>query len=288
MTWGLREGPHPPQVPIPAPVPAPLPAPALAAPAPIPVPAPAPLPSPALPAPTLARAKPPARVAAAVLLASIGVALAAVGMVETVGYSWRVGGEVFAALAVCADGLGLAMPSAIAALWRRRRTAAIAAAAMWLVGSVVTVANLSGYIGAHDDTFTAKRQEQALGRSVTLEQLERLRAERASIREQRPAAAIAIAARNAKRSARPALQESLAIAQRRDAIDAELRRPLPALADTTTADPSASVLSQITGTTVSETDLRRLRLLAWLLLPLCGGGVLSIALALGNLTRPPT
>lgn len=52
---------------------------------------------------------------------------------------------------------------------------------------------------------------------------------------------------------------------------------LPAVA---MVDPSATVLSDISGATVSESDMRQLRLGLLLLLPLCGGFVLSIALSL--------
>ena len=48
----------------------------------------------------------------------------------------------------------------------------------------------------------------------------------------------------------------------------------------TTADASAAVLSDISGTTVSEHELRRLRLALLLGLPLCGGLALSLAFAL--------
>lgn len=224
------------------------------------------------------------RLAAAFVLAAIGLALAGVGMVETVGYSMKVGGLVFGALAVSADLLSLVMPSAAAAFWRARAPAALLAVILWVIGSVVTVANLSGYIGGHDDMFRSSREVQALNRSVALERVTQLRAERAGIRESRPVTALRIAVRAAKRSAKPALAEALAVAERRDAIDAELGKPV-ALGNTTTADPSAEVLSQITGTTVSETTLRRVRLLAWLLLPLCGGGVLSLAVSLAGLRR---
>jgi hypothetical protein len=47
-----------------------------------------------------------------------------------------------------------------------------------------------------------------------------------------------------------------------------------------TADASAAVLSEIGGTAISEVQLRRFRLALLLGLPLCGGLVLSWALAL--------
>jgi hypothetical protein len=75
----------------------------------------------------------------------------------------------------------------------------------------------------------------------------------------------------------------LAVAKRRDAVDVELatfEQRLGGISQVVTADPSAAVLSDISGTTVSEHELRRLRLALLLGLPLCGGLVLSLATAL--------
>jgi len=217
------------------------------------------------------------------ILALVGIALAGIGMIETTAYAASVGGVLFAALAVCADGLVLFMPAAIAALWRRRSAAAILAAALWLVGGAVTLANLSGYVGGHDDGFRANRENQSTERTLIMERLARLRHERASIHEDRPVGALNVAIPNARRWEKPLLREALAVAQRRDAVDVELaslESRLPEAPQIALADPSASVLSEITGATISETDLRRLRLALLLLLPLCGGFVLSVGLSL--------
>jgi len=223
------------------------------------------------------------RVLGIAILAGVGVALAAIGMIETTSYSLRVGGVLLAALAICADALVLFMPSAIAALWRRRSPAMIVAAGLWLVGGAVTLANLSGYVASSDDEFRAIRESRTMQRVLALEQVARLRAERAAIAEMRPVAALNIAVRSARKSNKPALREALAIAQRRDALEAELSAlaaKLPAIPQTAVIDPSASVLSDISGTSISESSLRRVRLALLLLLPLCGGIVLSIAFSL--------
>jgi hypothetical protein len=223
------------------------------------------------------------RVLGTTIVASLGVALAAIGMIETTTYSLRVGGLLLAGLAICADALVLFMPAAVAALWRRRSPAMIAAAGMWLVGGAVTVANLSGYIGSSDDEFRAARESRSMQRVLALEQLGRLRTERAAISEMRPVGALNVAIRSAHRSNKPALREALAIADRRDALEAELSAfasNLSAIPRTAIIDPSASVLSDISGTSVSESSLRRVRLSFLLLLPLCGGIVLSIAFSL--------
>lgn len=242
-------------------------------------PAPAPVIAPAAPS----RAGRYGRGLAIALLAGVGVALAAIGMIETTAYASRVGGWLFAALAICADALVLLMPAALAVLWRRRSPAVIVAAALWLVGGAVTLANLSGYIGSSDDAFRAGRETQSTQRALALEQLARLRGERAAIVELRPVGAINAALNNARQSKRPALREALAVAQRRDALEVKLSAVsagLPAVPQVALVDPSAGVLSEITGATVSETLLRRVRLALLLLLPLCGGFVLGVALSL--------
>ena len=259
-----------------------------------PAPAPAIAVAPQSPPETLAAAPviaPPApsrlsaggRLVATTIVASVGVALAVIGMIETTAYAMRVGGWLFAALAICADALVLFMPAAVAGLWRRRSPATIVAAALWLVGGAVTLANLSGYIGSSDDAFRAVRETQSTQRSLALEQLARLRNERAAISELRPVGALNVAISNVRKSKRPALREALAVAERRDALEARLSAAsasLPTVPQIALVDPSAGVLSEISGATVSETLLRRVRLALLLLLPLCGGFVLSVALSL--------
>ena len=233
--------------------------------------------------PTPARLSVCGRLLATTIVASVGVALAVIGMIETTAYAMRVGGWLFAALAICADALVLFMPAAVAGLWRRRSPATIVAAALWLVGGAVTLANLSGYIGSSDDAFRAVRETQSTQRSLALEQLARLRNERAAISELRPVGALNVAINNVRKSKRPALREALAVAERRDALEARLSAvsaSLPTVPQIALVDPSAGVLSEISGATVSETLLRRLRLALLLLLPLCGGFVLSVALSL--------
>ena len=231
------------------------------------------------------------RVLGAIVLAAVGVALAGVGVIETTTFATKVGGLLFAALAVCADALVLLMPSAATVLWRRRSPAIVAAVALWLVGSAVTLSNLSGYIGSSDDHYRAGRQIESTERTLAMERLVRLRHERDSIAEMRPVAALTLAVRRARGWDKLVLEEALAIAQRRDALDAELTSvasSMSALPEVATIDPSARVLSDISGATMSESDMRQLRLALLLLLPLCGGFVLSIALNLLAGTGDPS
>jgi hypothetical protein len=224
----------------------------------------------------------------ATCLAAVGITLSAVGMVETASYSLAVGGVLFCVLAVSADLLTLTMPSVIGALWRRRSPAVVLAGLLWCAGAAVTVANLAGYVGEHIEQYQNGRQTMATGRTLALERLARLRDERKAIAETRPPAAIAAALNDARRSERPALREALALAKRRDALDIELvtfEQQLAGIPQVASADASAAVLSDISGTTVSEHELRRLRLALLLGLPLCGGLVLSLAFALTAAVR---
>ena len=73
------------------------------------------------------------------------------------------------------------------------------------------------------------------------------------------------------------------MAKRRDAVDAELaafEKRLAEIPRVATADASAAVLSEISGTVISEAELRRFRLALLLGLPLAGGFVFSLAFAL--------
>jgi hypothetical protein len=277
---------------MPAPVPAAIPTAtlALAVPAPA-VAAPVPAVAPSAPVPAvdrprrgaLADARRLTRPVGIVVLAAVGFALAGIGMVETTAYAASVGGILFAALALCADALVLFMPAAVAGLWRRRPVAALLAAALWLAGGAATLANLSGYVGGRDDGYRSVRETQSVERALALEKIARLRHERDAIAETRPATALRIAIGHTRRSKAATLREALAMAERRDTVDAELLAlgaALSSVAPLAAADPSASVLSELTGTTVAEADLRRVRLALLLLLPLCGGLVLSIAVSL--------
>jgi len=148
---------------------------------------------------------------------------------------------------------------------------------------LATVGNLAGYVGEHVEQYQAGRETMATGRSMAIERLARLRDERGAIVEIRPPPVIAAALNDARHSERPALREALAMAKRRDALDVELatfEQRLGEIPQVATADASAAVLSDISGTTVSEHELRRWRLALLLGLPLCGGLVLSLATAL--------
>jgi hypothetical protein len=218
------------------------------------------------------------------LLGAVGIALSAIGMIETASYALAVGGVLFCALAISADALTLVMPATIGALWPKRSPAMPLAGLLWCAGVAVTFINIAGYVGEHIEQYQTARESRATERNVTMERLAHLRNERKAIIELRPPAAILAAMAGARRPEQPALREALAVAKRRDAVDLELaafERRLSEIPTVATADASAAGFSEIGGTAISDVELRRLRLALLLGLPLCGGLVLSLALALG-------
>jgi hypothetical protein len=196
----------------------------------------------------------------------------------------RPASSTFASKTAAASEREHSLPAAhLIELWRKRSPAVALAGVLWCAGVAVTVVNIAGYVGAHIEQYEAARETKATERSVAIERLARFRDERKTINETRPSAAILAAMAGARRSEQPALREALAIARRRDALDLELsafEKRLIEIPQVATADASAAVLSEIGGTAISEVELRRIRLALLLGLPLCGGLVLSLALAL--------
>jgi hypothetical protein len=238
----------------------------------------------------------PTRVRVGSVLSATGILLAGLGASMTV-RSLTAGTDgvdrlLFGGLAVCADALALLSPSAGLVLWRgRRQLLGLGAWMMWLAASAATISNVAGFIGGHADTILAGREAAATGRELTVERVTRLRDERRHIVEQRPTDAISIAIRNSSRARIDDERAALAIARRRDAIDAELRVLEHSIAEVptvTTADPSAAILagaiSLLTSgrVVIAEEAVRRFRLLLLLMLPLTGGLVLAIGLAVAK------
>jgi hypothetical protein len=167
---------------------------------------------------------------------------------------------------------------------------AMAAWAMWATAVMLTTVNVAGFIGQHTDSFLGGREVQSIQRALVLERLGRLRAERATITETRPAGAITVAIRNDGRGEIENQRAALAMAKRRDEIERDLAALEPRLITlpaVTLADPSAGVLAEILQLP-SEIDLRRLRLALLLVLPLCAGLVLAVGIGVGRPVRWPS
>jgi hypothetical protein len=230
------------------------------------------------------------RVPVALALGAAGIGLAAVGASATVSYSVESAGPLMGALAAAADFMALILPTAACTLWRsRRRMLALAAWALSAAAVSITVMNVAGFIGQRTDLFLGGRELASTDRTLVLEQLGRLRAERATITDTRPVAAIVLAIRNATRTDIDSQRADLIAAKRRDEIDrdlAELEPKIASLPAVTMIDPSAGVLGEILRLP-ADIDLRRIRLALFLVLPLCSGLMLALALAVGTSERTP-
>jgi hypothetical protein len=230
------------------------------------------------------------RVPVALALGAAGVCLAVVGAAATISYSVETTGRLMGALAATADFMALILPTAACTLWRvRRRMLAMTAWVLSVAAVSITTVNIAGFIGQRTDLFLGGRELASTERAVILERLGRLRAERATITETRPAAAIVLAIRNATRDEIDNQRAALITAKRRDEIDrdlAELEPKIASLPAVTMIDPSAGVLAEILRLP-ADIDLRRIRLALFLGLPLCAGLLLALALAVGTSERAP-
>ena len=169
--------------------------------------------------------------------------------------------------------LAIVLPSAAAQLWRDRHAMSAAAAwAIWLIALGMTLLAAIGFAATNIGDGVAGRSKVAAEASALAADIERLRSERAAITEMRavstieaeiqraqPAAAavwkqtagcsnVTMAASGAACADVLKLRQALGVAQRRDALDAELRSaetrlaPLPAI---TSGDPQATMAADI-------------------------------------------
>jgi hypothetical protein len=224
------------------------------------------------------------RIPVALALGAAGVGLAVIGATATITYSVETTGRLMGALAATADFMALILPAAACALWRaRRRLLAMAAWALSVAAVGITMMNVGGYIGQRADLFLGGRELASTERALVLERLGRLRAERATISETRPVAAITLAIRNATRADVDNQRAALIAAKQRDELDRDLAQLEPKIASLPTItmiDPSAGVLAEILRLP-PDIDLRRIRLALFLVLPLCSGLMLALAFAVG-------
>jgi hypothetical protein len=228
------------------------------------------------------------------------VLLAGVGMTATVDYSLTTAAAaaadryLLAALAAAADSLTLMLPSAAFAVWSsRRRGLALAAVLLWIAAAGITTTTLAGFIGVNGDAFLTGRETAATERSLVLERVARLRAERGAISESRPVGVILVAIRNAAKSVIDDERAALLVARRRDQIDADLavlEGTIRALPPTSIADPASNTIAGVVhlfgGVAIAAATLQRVRFALLLALPLLGGAVLAIGGALVGRRAP--
>jgi hypothetical protein len=164
---------------------------------------------------------------------------------------------------------------------------------LWIAAAGITTTTLAGFIGVNGDAFLTGRETAATERSLVLERVARLRAERGAISESRPVGVILVAIRNAAKSVIDDERAALLVARRRDQIDADLavlEGTIRALPPTSIADPASNTIAGVVhlfgGVAIAAATLQRVRFALLLALPLLGGAVLAIGGALVGRRAP--
>jgi membrane protein implicated in regulation of membrane protease activity len=258
------------------------------------------------------------------ILAAIAAGIARFGPQINAWYGASLGktaeaGALLAGLSVAADVLALILPSAACALWfERHRAAAVTAWAVWTMTIAITLMASIGFASLNIADTIAARAKIAAESGGLNARIERLRGERAAITETRafaaietdiqraqPAAAavwrqtagctdVTLAASGAACADVLRLRQALAHAQRRDALDAELRAAesrLAALPAVAASDPQTDAAARLINwasfglTRISAQDIDMARVAGMTLLPQISGLVLMLAMVLWQPVR---
>jgi hypothetical protein len=221
---------------------------------------------------------------------------------------------LLAAIGLVIDLLAIALPSAAAQLWRDRHIVSASAAwSIWVIALGMTLLAAIGFAATNIGDGVAGRSRLAAEATALAADVTRLRAERAGIAEGRsvatieaeiqraqPAAAavwsrtagctdVTLAASGAACANVLSLRQALGTAQRRDALDAELRAaearlaPLPAIViEDPQATMAADILAWISAGHVDLTphDIHRLRIIGLTVIPALAGIVFLFATTL--------
>jgi hypothetical protein len=226
---------------------------------------------------------------------------------------------LLAAVGLTIDCLAIVLPSAAAQLWRDRHAMSAAAAwAIWLIALSMTLLAAIGFAATNIGDGVAGRSKVAAEASALVTDIERLRGERAAITETRaistieaevqraqPAAAavwkqtagcsnVTMAASGSACAEVLKLRQALGVAQRRDALDAELRSaetrlaPLPAI---TTGDPQATMAADLVAwislghVSLTPHDIHRMRITGLTIIPALAGIIFMFATTLLRVRR---
>lgn len=264
------------------------------------------------------------RVILALVLALAAIGLAVVGLTVNTRFAASFGQTAEAALLLAAIGLtidllAIVLPSAAAQLWRDRNVMSAAAAwSIWVIALGMTLLAAIGFAATNIGDGVAGRSRLAAEAGALAADATRLRAERAGLAEERavatieaeiqraqPAAAavwkqtagcsdVTLAASGAACAEVLKLRRALGVAQRRDALDAELRAvearlaPLPAI---TTSDPQATMAADIVGwisgghVSLTPHDIHRMRVTGLTIIPALAGIIFMFAATLLRTAR---
>jgi hypothetical protein len=259
------------------------------------------------------------RIVLALVLGLTAVGLAVVGLTVNTRFAASFGQTAEAAVLLAAIGLtidllAIALPSAAAQFWRDRNTMTAAAAwAIWLVALGMTLLAAMGFAATNIGDGVAGRSKIVAQASALTADVARLRNERNAIGESRSIATIEAEIQRAQPAAAPVwkqtagcndvtlaasgaacaevlrLRQALGAAQRRDALDTELRdaearlAPLPAIAS---SDPQAAMAADILAwisagrLNLTPHDIHRLRVTGLTIIPALAGIIFLFATTL--------
>jgi hypothetical protein len=226
---------------------------------------------------------------------------------------------LFVALGVTADVLAFLLPTVASHLVQAgHRVGAVTAWLLWVATMAFALLASAGFAGMNVADVTAARAKDALASDTLTVRIERLQRERTGIAEKRSVAALEADLQAAQPSAAavwkqtngcqnvtiaasgqacaPVLQarQRLAEAQRRDALDAELRDAEMRLAQApaiNSADPQAAMAAKLVNwlsfglITVTSADIGMGRIALFTFLPQCAGLVLMLAMGLWAMPR---
>ena len=267
------------------------------------------------------------RIILALVLGLAAIALAVVGLAVNTRFAASLGQTAEAAVLLAAIGLtidllAIVLPSAAAQLWRDRNIMAASTAwAIWLIALGMTLLAAIGFAATNIGDGVAGRSRIAAEATALTADVARLRAERGGIAEGRSVATIEAEIQRAQPAAAAVwkqtdactnvtlatsgaacaevlkLRQALGTAQRRDALDAELRAaearlaPLPAIV---TGDPQATmaadILAWISAGSLRLTphDIHRLRITGLTVIPALAGIIFLFATTLMRAPRRRT
>ncbi len=260
----------------------------------------------------------------AIALAGLALGIWAVGIAINSWFAASLGKTaeaawLFIAIGVTADGLAFLLPTTAFRLAHARRYfGAMVAWLLWTATMAFALLASAGFAGLNVSDVTAARARDALAGQALAARIATLRTERSAITETRSVPALEAELQAAQPSAAAVWKQTdgcrdvtkiasgqacaavlqarqrLAEAQRRDAIDAELRdaeRRIASSAAITSADPQAVTFAKLINwstlglTNISTNDVAMLRVALITLLPQCAGLVLMLAMGLAQPAR---
>jgi len=277
---------------------------------------------PAMPAVTSPPTPPIAPAGSRMIAAIVGataLTLAGVGLVLNANFAASLGqtglaATLLAAIGLAMDVLAVTLPTAASKLWQtRHQFAAVASWLIWVGALAMMLLAGIGFASTNIGDAVAGRAKIADERAALSQRLERLHEERAAISEHRSVAALEAELQRVQPSAQAVwkatngcrdvtlarsaqacdgvlrVREAIGSAQRRDAIDEEMRgaerqvSSLPALrVDDPQARMTSDLVAWLSGGLIAPSvqDIHRLRVVGLTLAPACAGLLLWMAVAL--------